>query len=383
MIRLRRPAIAAVGGLDSRGSGRAAAVDARRRQRLARDRRSPDEQRRPRHRPHPHPRRRRRSRDAGAVSLQAPIIKQDLALDCESAALQVALAVKNIDVASGHDLLQPAAAAAAARARRRRLPGALGRSRITAFVGDVNGYEPELHRIRGVLPADRRRRRALRSDCRRSHRMDRSPRSSPSCASATPSWCGSPPTSRPHVPRATGLPGTEPRVPWAIGEHAVPVIGYDPVREHDHVRRRALRRRANHDDAGVRRGADHVWRHGGRGFLRSGDEEFSPGCLSGRRPARRQVPTGLFCLQFALWFSAISPTVRRARRFDAVPTSDETGRVRYAPLSTSSLCAPPSSWRPSNCHRPPEGKRPLTSSPGWRRRTSATSTSSSPMSSAG
>ena len=36
--------------------------------------------------------------DAGAVYLPGPIIKQDLALDCESAALQVALALRNIDV---------------------------------------------------------------------------------------------------------------------------------------------------------------------------------------------------------------------------------------------------------------------------------------------
>src|ERR1019366_10022325 len=36
--------------------------------------------------------------NAGAVYLPGPIIKQDLALDCESAALEVALAVQHIEV---------------------------------------------------------------------------------------------------------------------------------------------------------------------------------------------------------------------------------------------------------------------------------------------
>ena len=61
-------------------------------------RRLPAVQRRPRRRLASAPTASPASTNTGAVFLPGPIIKQDLALDCESAALQVALALQKIDV---------------------------------------------------------------------------------------------------------------------------------------------------------------------------------------------------------------------------------------------------------------------------------------------
>ena len=98
MIRLRRPAIAAVGLLTlaaavalplwTLAEGNSSHATAQINRRI-----TPAATPTPSARP-PRP----ASTDAGAVFLPGPIIKQDLALDCELAALQVALAVQNIDV---------------------------------------------------------------------------------------------------------------------------------------------------------------------------------------------------------------------------------------------------------------------------------------------
>ena len=68
------------------------------------------------------------STDTGAVFLPGPIIKQDLALDCESAALQVALAVQNIAVPQDRIYASLPQELTAAPARFQRRAGSLGRS---------------------------------------------------------------------------------------------------------------------------------------------------------------------------------------------------------------------------------------------------------------
>jgi uncharacterized protein YvpB len=167
------------------------------------------------------------STDAGAVFLTAPIIKQDLALDCESAALQVALAVQHIDVP------QDQIFSSLPQDPRSPVLGSDGYpvrwgDPFTAFVGDVNGYEPDFTGYGVYYPpivAAAERYGAVAdghtgwtiAEIVAQLRLGNS----------VVMWLTS--DFKAHAPRYwTAWDGT--RVPWAIGEHAVPVIGYDPVR---------------------------------------------------------------------------------------------------------------------------------------------------------
>jgi uncharacterized protein YvpB len=164
--------------------------------------------------------------DVGTVSLPGPIIQQDLALDCESAALEVALAVQHIEV--------PQDRIYASLPQDARPPdlGADGSpvrwgDPYKAFVGDVNGYEPEFTGYGVYYPpivaaAERYGAvadghigwtvAAIVAQLR--------------LGNSVVVWLTS--DFKAHVPRYwTAWDGT--RIPWAIGEHAVPVIGYDPV----------------------------------------------------------------------------------------------------------------------------------------------------------
>jgi uncharacterized protein YvpB len=168
------------------------------------------------------------STDAGMVYLPGPIIKQDLALDCESAALQVALAVRNIQVP------QDRIYASLPQDPRPPVIGADGRPArwgdpYTAFVGDVNGYEPDFTGYGVYYPpivAAAERYGAVAdghtgwtvAEIVAQLRLGNS----------VVVWLTS--DFKAHTPRFwTAWDGT--RIPWAIGEHAVPVIGYDPVQD--------------------------------------------------------------------------------------------------------------------------------------------------------
>jgi uncharacterized protein YvpB len=166
--------------------------------------------------------------DEGAVALNAPIIKQDLALDCESAALQVALAVQGIHVAQDQIY-----ASLPQDARRVQLgpdgtPERWG-DPYAAFVGDVNGYEPSFTGYGVYYPpivAAAERYGAVAQGgagwtvpeiVLQLHE-----------GNSVVVWLTS--DFKPHTPRYwTAWDGR--RIPWAIGEHAVPVIGYDPVKD--------------------------------------------------------------------------------------------------------------------------------------------------------
>lgn len=164
--------------------------------------------------------------DAGTVSLQAPIIKQDLALDCESAALQVALAVKNIDVPQNTIFYslpqqpQPPQMGADGYPVRWGDP-------YTGFVGDVNGYEPTFTGYGVYYPpivaaAEHFGATAVGRTGWTVAEIVAQLREGNSVVV----WLTS--DFKAHVPRFwTAWDGR--RVPWAVGEHAVPVIGFDPV----------------------------------------------------------------------------------------------------------------------------------------------------------
>src|SRR5580700_5225848 len=164
--------------------------------------------------------------DVGTVSLQAPIIKQDLALDCESAALEVALAVKNIDVPQDTIFYslpqqpQPVQLGADGYPERWGDP-------YVAFVGDVNGYEPSYTGYGVYYPpivaaAERFGAVAVGHTGWTVPELVAELRAGDSVVV----WLTS--DFKSHVPRYwTAWDGR--RVPWAVGEHAVPVIGYDPV----------------------------------------------------------------------------------------------------------------------------------------------------------
>ena len=99
----------------------------------------------------------------------------------------------------------------------------------TAFVGDVNGYEPDFTGYGVYYPpivAAARRYGAVAdghtgwtvAEIAAQLRLGNS----------VVVWLTS--DFKAHVPRYwTAWDGT--RIPWAIGEHAVPVIGYDPVQD--------------------------------------------------------------------------------------------------------------------------------------------------------
>ncbi|HVC40505.1 MAG TPA: C39 family peptidase [Candidatus Saccharimonadales bacterium] len=165
--------------------------------------------------------------DAGAVSLPGPIIKQDLALDCESAALQVALAVRNIEVPQDRIYASMPQDPRPVQLGSDGYPVRWG-DPYTAFVGDVNGYEPDFTGYGVYYPpivaaaerygavAEGRTGWTIAEIVAQLHQ-----------GNAVVIWLTS--DFKAHIPRYwTAWDGT--RVPWAIGEHAVPVIGFDPER---------------------------------------------------------------------------------------------------------------------------------------------------------
>jgi uncharacterized protein YvpB len=164
--------------------------------------------------------------DAGTISLKAPIIKQDLALDCESAALEVALAVHGINVT------QDQIFASLPQDPRQVQLGVNGSPErwgdpYADFVGDVNGYEPSFTGYGVYYPpilaaAERYGATAqgglgwtVPEIILQLHE-----------GNSVVVWLTS--DFKPHTPQYwTAWDGR--RIPWAVGEHAVPVIGYDPV----------------------------------------------------------------------------------------------------------------------------------------------------------
>jgi uncharacterized protein YvpB len=164
--------------------------------------------------------------DSGSVSLPAPIIKQDLALDCESAALQVALAIEHISVP------QDRIYAGLPQDARSPVLGPDGNPEhwgdpYVAFVGDVNGYEPSFTGYGVYYPpiVAAAERYGAHAD---GHTGWTVPEIIAQLRAGNPVvlWLTS--DFKAHAPRYwTAWDGR--RIPWAIGEHAVPVIGYDPV----------------------------------------------------------------------------------------------------------------------------------------------------------
>lgn len=166
------------------------------------------------------------STHAGAVYLPGPIIKQDLALDCESAALQVALAVRSIDVSQDRiyaslpqDSRSPALGADG-------YPVRWG-DPYTVFVGDVNGYEPDFTGYGVYYPpiVVAAQRYGAVADGHTGWTVAEIV-AQLRLGNSVVIWLTS--DFKAHTPRYwTAWDGK--RIPWAIGEHAVPVIGYDPV----------------------------------------------------------------------------------------------------------------------------------------------------------
>jgi len=166
--------------------------------------------------------------DAGSISLPAPVIKQDLALDCESAALQVALAVQHIDVAQDQIFASLPQDARPVQLGSDGYPERWGDPYVD-FVGDVNGFEPSFTGYGVYYPP-------IVAAAQRygAQAVGRTGWTVPEIVAqlqlgnSVVVWLTS--DFKPHVPRYwTAWDGR--RIPWAIGEHAVPVIGYDPVRD--------------------------------------------------------------------------------------------------------------------------------------------------------
>lgn len=164
--------------------------------------------------------------DAGTVALTAPIIKQDLALDCESAALQVALAVQGIHVTQDEIYASLPQDPRQVQLGPDGYPERWG-DPYAAFVGDVNGYEPSFTGYGvyypPILAAAQRYGATAQGGVGwtvpeivlQLHE-----------GNAVVVWLTS--DFLPHTPRYwTAWDGR--RIPWAIGEHAVAVTGYDPV----------------------------------------------------------------------------------------------------------------------------------------------------------
>jgi uncharacterized protein YvpB len=164
--------------------------------------------------------------DAGAAYLPGPIIKQDLALDCESAALQVALAVRHIEVPQDRIFASLPQDPRPVQLGADGYPVRWG-DPFTAFVGDVNGYEPRFTGY-GVYYAPivaAAERYGATADGHTGWTIAEIV-AQLRLGNAVVIWLTS--DFKAHIPRFwTAWDGT--RVPWAIGEHAVPVIGYDPV----------------------------------------------------------------------------------------------------------------------------------------------------------
>jgi uncharacterized protein YvpB len=166
--------------------------------------------------------------DAGAVYLPGPIIKQDLALDCESAALQVALAVRHIEVPQDRIFASLPQDPRPVQLGADGYPVRWG-DPFTAFVGDVNGYEPRFTGYGVYYPpiAAAAQRFGATADGHTGWTIAEIV-AQLRLGNAVVIWLTS--DFKAHIPRYwTAWDGT--RVPWAIGEHAVPVIGYDPVQD--------------------------------------------------------------------------------------------------------------------------------------------------------
>ena len=165
--------------------------------------------------------------DAGSVSLTAPIIKQDLALDCESAALEVALSVQGIHVTQDQIFASLPQDARQVQLGPDGYPEHWG-DPYAAFVGDVNGYEPSFTGYGVYYPP-------IAAAAQRYGALVQA-----GVGWTVPEivlqlregnsvivWLTS--DFKAHTPRYwTAWDGR--RIPWAVGEHAVPVIGYDPVK---------------------------------------------------------------------------------------------------------------------------------------------------------
>jgi len=165
--------------------------------------------------------------DAGSISLPGPVIKQDLALDCESAALQVALAVQHIDVTQDAIFSSLPQDPRPAQIGPDGYPERWG-DPYTDFVGDVNGFEPSFTGYGVYYPPI-----VAAAEHFGAQAVGRTGWTIPQivdqlrAGNVVVVWLTS--DFKPHVPRYwTAWDGR--RIPWAIGEHAVPVIGYDPVR---------------------------------------------------------------------------------------------------------------------------------------------------------
>jgi len=160
------------------------------------------------------------------VPIPGPIIKQDLALDCESAAFSRA--------GGAEDLTSPRTGSIRACPRihgrpssgSKRRAGPLGRP-VQGVVGESTGTSPispgTACTTRRLSPPP-----SVRGDRGRpsgwTHRRDRL-RAAPRRLRRGLADLDF----KAHAPRYwTAWDGS--RIPWAIGEHAVPVIGYDPVR---------------------------------------------------------------------------------------------------------------------------------------------------------
>jgi uncharacterized protein YvpB len=165
--------------------------------------------------------------DAGSVSLTAPIIKQDLALDCESAALEVALAVQGIHVPQDQIYASLPQDPRQVQLGPDGYPERWG-DPYTAFVGDVNGYEPSYTGYGVYYPpiAAAAQRYGAQVQAGVGWTV-------PEIilqlreGNSVVVWLTS--DFKAHTARYwTAWDGR--RIPWAIGEHAVPVIGYDPIK---------------------------------------------------------------------------------------------------------------------------------------------------------
>jgi uncharacterized protein YvpB len=162
----------------------------------------------------------------GSVSLPAPVIKQDLALDCESAALEVALAIQHITVT------QDQIDAGLPQDPRPPTLGPDGNPArwgdpYAAFVGDVHGYEPSFTGYGVYYPpiVAAAERYGAQADGHTGWTIAEII-AQVRAGNSVVVWLTS--DFKAHTPRYwTAWDGR--RIPWAIGEHAVPVIGFDPV----------------------------------------------------------------------------------------------------------------------------------------------------------
>ena len=164
--------------------------------------------------------------DAGSVSLNAPIIKQDLALDCESAALEVSLAVQGIHANQDQIYQSLPQDARPVQLGPDGYPERWG-DPYADFVGDVNGYEPSYTGYGVYYPPILAAATRLGSTAQgglgwtvpevvqQLHE-----------GNSVVVWLTS--DFKAHAPRYwTAWDGR--RIPWAVGEHAVAVIGEDPL----------------------------------------------------------------------------------------------------------------------------------------------------------